>query len=116
MLTSELTWDESSRGDPVVVERRKLFLQQCEIIPETEAARVLGRQLIENKAVPATEPEDALHIALATTSEIDYIASWNFSHLVGAEPKRKLEKVISQLGFRPPYLETPESIYESLKS
>jgi predicted nucleic acid-binding protein len=112
LFTAELARIESSKGDASAVARRMFFLNQCPLIEETEEARQLAKQLIIAKAVPITEPEDALHIALATTAKMTHIASWNFSHLVGPEPKRKLEKVIASLGYEPPMLETPEAIYE----
>ena len=116
LYTAELTRIEASKGDASAVSRRLLFLDQCQMLDETEAARQFAKQLVSAKAVPPTEPEDALHIAIATTAQMTYIASWNFSHLVGTEPKRKLEKVIASLGFTAPMLETPEAIFESHES
>jgi hypothetical protein len=65
------------------------------------------------KAIPETEPEDATYIAIATLTQMDYIASWNFSHLVGINPKKKLEQTLERLGYKPPLLLTPEVIIES---
>jgi hypothetical protein len=75
----------------------------------------LASQLIELKAVPPTEPEDALHLSIATLANMDFVASWNFSHMVSEQPKRKFSQVVQQLGYAVPILATPESIVESLK-
>jgi hypothetical protein len=54
-------------------------------------------QLIELNAVPPTEPEDALHLSIATLAKMDFVANWNFSHVVGEQPKRKFSQVVQQL-------------------
>jgi hypothetical protein len=63
--------------------------------------------------VPATEPEDAAHIATATLAQMKYIVSWNFAHMVSPQAKRQLEQAITQLGYTSPLLATPEEIFEA---
>jgi hypothetical protein len=114
-FTSELTVIEANRGDNELAAKRIALLADCDTLEATEAARALASQLIELKAVPPTEPEDALHLSIATLANMDFVASWNFSHMVGEQPKRKFSQVVQQLGYAVPILATPESIVESLK-
>jgi len=65
---------------------------------------------------PSIYIETALHIAIATLAQMKYIVSWNFSHMVGPQAKRQLEKAISSLGFVSPMLATPEEIFEEQTS
>jgi hypothetical protein len=44
-------------------------------------------------AIPASEPEDALHIAVATVYKIESLASWNFKHIVSSNPIRKIHEI-----------------------
>lgn len=111
---SPLVIDEISQGDAHAAAAR---LQVCAGMPMlhiNEAAQAFAEELISKGAVPKTEPEDALHIALATIHRMDYIASWNFAHLVGPAAKFKLQTKISELGHQPPLIATPEEIYEEL--
>ena len=111
---SPLVIDEISQGD---VQAAKARLQVCTDLPMlhiNDAAQAFAEELIATGAVPATEPEDALHIALATIYQMDYIASWNFAHLVGPAAKFKLQTKINALGHQPPLIATPEEIYEEL--
>ena len=89
------------------------FADQCSILPEDARVADLAMRLMDIKAVPATEPEDAAHIAIATLAQMKYIVSWNFSHMVSPQPKRQLEKAIVSLGFSAPLLGTPEEIFEA---
>lgn len=82
-------------------------------MPEDARVADLAMRLMDIKAVPATEPEDAAHIAIATLAQMKYIVSWNFSHMVSPQAKRQLEKAIVSLGFSAPLLGTPEEIFEA---
>ena len=78
-------------GDHAAASRRLALTDQCTRLPFDEAAAAFAIRPIEVKAVPITEPEDATHIAIATLALVKYIASWNFSHMVGPQAKRQLE-------------------------
>lgn len=47
-------------------------------------------EYIKFGAVPKKSREDAFHIALATISEMDYLLSWNFKHLL----RQKTRKIV----------------------
>ena len=51
----------------------------------TEEAIELADMYIEEKVVGKTSLEDCRHIALATISKVDVLASWNFKHIVNLE-------------------------------
>ena len=111
---SPLVFDEASQGDPQAAAER---MQVCRGLPELEIStevKAFAQLLVTARAVPHTEPEDALHIALATLHAVDYIASWNFAHLVDPAAKFKLQNKISALGYRPPIIATPEEIFEEI--
>lgn len=113
-LISNLVIQEVAAGDP---DAALLRLQICQTIEQLDidpAAKELAAKLIEVKAIPANEEEDALHIALATIAQVEYIATWNFAHMVSPAAKYRLQKHIEQLNFTSPLLATPEEILESL--
>jgi predicted nucleic acid-binding protein len=113
LCSSDLVRDEISKGDAAASLRRASFFEQCHILPQDERTATLAQQLIAAKAVPATEPEDAAHIATATLAQMKYIVSWNLAHMVSPQAKRQLEQAITQLGYTPPLLATPEEIFEA---
>ena len=113
LCCSQLTVDEVAKGDEAAAKRRLVFVAQCAVLLDDSRVADLAQSLVRIKAVPDTEPEDAAHIAIATLAQVKYIVSWNFSHMVGPQAKRHLEKAISSLGYEPPLLATPEEIYEA---
>ena len=84
-------------------------------MPITPEAKVLAAQLLDLQALPATEPEDALHIAIATASSARYLVTWNFAHLVGPDAKLKLLDALRTCGYHPPLLTTPEELLEIMR-
>jgi hypothetical protein len=113
-LTSLLVLEEIAKGDPEAAAKRTAA---CAGLPQVliePAAVVLAKQLVALKAVPVTEPEDAMHIALATLHHLDYIVSWNFVHMVSGSAKYRLQKCLAQLGHVPPLIVNPEEFLQEL--
>lgn len=113
-LISNLVLREAACGDPVAAMQRLELCRSLARLDIATAAQDLANLLINVQAIPASEPEDALHIALATVAEVDFIATWNFAHLVGPAAKYRLQTRIQSLGFTPPLLATPEELLETL--
>jgi len=109
---SDLVLEEASGGDTVAAALRLRALRDIPTIEVTETATTLAARLIDLKALPPTEPEDALHIALATVASAHYLVSWNFAHLVGPDVKLQLLDTLRACGFQPPLLTTPEELLE----
>ena len=114
-VISGMVISEISRGDPGAALRRAQLCEGLESLIVDEKATALAQQLIHLKAIPEQEPEDATHIAVATLNNIQFIASWNFSHLVGPEAKFKLQTQLKDLGYPVPLLATPEDLLEVLR-
>lgn len=112
---SALVTQEIARGDVSAAELRLNTSASLPMLEIDTRVETLAQLLITQKAVPQNEVEDALHIATAVTHRMDYIATWNFVHLVGASAKYKLQKQIAELGYAPPLFATPEEILEELK-
>jgi hypothetical protein len=53
---------------------------------------------------------------VAASGVMDYIASWNFAHLIGTVPKLKLQKRLGELGYEKLVIANPEEIIESVLS
>jgi predicted nucleic acid-binding protein len=113
-LISGLVLQEAARGDPQAALLRLQACAQADSLQISIDAQNLGQRLMDVGAVPETEPEDALHLALATLAQVDYIVTWNFKHMVGPSAKSLLSKHIERLGYTAPLLTTPEELLEEL--
>lgn len=72
----------------------------------------LAEALVRNGPIPAEYPEDALHIALASTSRMSYLLTWNFRHINNARMKSDVMKIVARFGCECPVICTPEELSE----
>jgi hypothetical protein len=54
--------------------------------------------------------DDGLHIALATSAEVDLLVSWNFKHIVHYEKIRLFNAVHLELGYKPLQIYSPREV------
>jgi hypothetical protein len=57
--------------------------------------------------IPDKARLDSFHLAVAVIGKMDYILTWNFTHM-GIESYRKLLKYNDNNGYKNPLLVTPE--------
>ncbi len=92
---------------------RRAILDGIPLVGSSPEAETLVNALLNGHAVPTSEPRDATHIAIATTNGIDYLASWNFKHILNPATMRLIESVCRDAGFDPPMLVTPQQLFEA---
>jgi hypothetical protein len=107
---SALVIQEASCGDKEAAERRLNALSGIPVLELTEQAIELANSLIISGAIPATSEEDALHIAVASLNGMEFLLTWNFSHINNALKKSRIKKVIEDQGFAPPEICSPEEL------
>ena len=76
----------------------------------TEEAIQLADMYIREKVVGKSSIEDCRHIALATISKVDVLASWNFKHIVNLDRIRGYNSVNLRLGYSMIEIRSPKSV------
>ena len=112
LVVSQLVVQECSAGDQQAIEQRLGVLAEITLLPTTTEAEQLANALIVGHAVPESHPEDALHIALAAAHGIEYLVTWNCSHIANAAVRLTIERICRDAGYEPPVICTPEELLE----
>lgn len=112
VYVSQLVDQEISSGDSEAVTKRQVALTGCLFLDITPGAVKLAGQLIEQNAIPRQAAEDALHIAVATVSGMDYLMTWNFKHIANAAMRTNVELVCRLNGYEPPVICSPMELME----
>jgi hypothetical protein len=109
---SEFVVAEASQGHPEAARRRMAFITGLPELKVTEAARDLAKALILEGPIPERSEVDAFHIAVATVNGMDYLLTWNCSHIANAAMRPKIESVCRAHGYEPPIICTPLELME----
>ena len=112
LVVSELVHREASAGDPQAIRDRREALKGLPVLAISESAEDFARALVAGGAVPSTEREDSLHIALAVVNGIQYLVTWNFKHIANAAIRSRIQGVCIAEGYDPCTICTPEELRE----
>ena len=110
LLVSQLVVDECLAGDPDAAQERLDELVGIPRLVITDAAQALADALMDAKAIPKSEPRDALHIAIAAVNGVKYLVTWNFKHIANATLREQINDACRDNGHEPPIICTPEEL------
>lgn len=86
--------------------------KHIEYLSISDDANHLADLYLKEKVVGKTSRPDCLHIAIATLSNADILASWNFKHIVNVSRIRGYNSVNYKLGHKVLEIRTPREIVE----
>ncbi|MBD3308431.1 hypothetical protein GF339_18510 [candidate division KSB3 bacterium] len=109
---SQFVLDEAAEGDQDAAKKRLDFLAPFPLLKITEEVLTLTELVLQTKYIPEKAIRDASHIAIAVVHNIDYLLTWNCTHINNALFKEKLRVLFEQQGFRLPIICTPEELME----
>jgi predicted nucleic acid-binding protein len=88
------------------------FLPVTEVLHDLSAGVKLQRAYLDAGVVSKNWAEDAMHVALATTSSCDVIVSWNFRHIVNLRRISMYNAVSMLNGYRSIEIRSPLEILD----
>ena len=113
LFMSQMVIDEASAGDPEAATRRLEVIASLALLdPQTEGI-ALAQTLSNHLSLPPRAAADALHIAIAVVNGMDYLLTWNCTHIANAALRGRIEAACRSRGFRVPIICTPEELLEA---
>jgi hypothetical protein len=110
LFISQVVVRECQAGDPDAAAQRLDVLRDLPLLEQTEEATALAQALLEQVPLPDRAAVDALHIAVATVHGMDYLLTWNCTHIANAALRDPIESVCRASGYEPPAICTPEEL------
>ena len=110
-IVSDLVVFEAAKGDALAAKLRLETLAELPLLAFSEAARELSLALIHGLALPAKAVDDAYHVAIAAVHGLDFLASWNCTHIVNPVTRSRIEKICRQCGYEPALIATPQELF-----
>ena len=115
LYISEAVLAEIRSGDPSAGSKRLQLVQDIPILEQTEDVGVLTRHYDKTLGLSGKARADIPHFAFAVSHEMDYLVTWNCSHIANGQMIKRLMKVNTELKRPTPLIVTPEEIMESLE-
>jgi predicted nucleic acid-binding protein len=112
LFISPTVMQEIQKGDPEAALKRIDAVEGLTQLAETDDAIQLARHLIEAGAVPKKALDDAVHISIATIHRMDYLVTWNQTHIFNTETIGKVYSAIRESGYTPAMLVRPDYLLE----
>ncbi len=112
LFISQLVISEISNGDPEAVKRRIAVVENLPELALTDKAEALAGKLLLGAALPQKAKADALHIGIATVHGMEYLLTWNCTHIANAIMRPKIESICRAAGYEPPVICTPPELVE----
>ncbi len=111
LIVSDLLRAELSLG-PLHVRHHldKYSGKQIQHVELTDKASELAEQYMTEKVVGRTSKADCQHIAIATISGADALASWNFKHIVNLKRIIGYNSVNLKMGYSSIEIRTPKEL------
>jgi len=110
LFVSQLVIDEASAGDRDAAARRLKVLEDLPLLEAQEGTDELVQTLVRDLALPDKAAADAAHIALAVVNGVDFLLTWNCTHIANAAFRPIIQLACETLGFQMPIICTPEEL------
>src|SRR5262245_3388290 len=102
IFTSQVVLAEARAGDPDAAQQRLTVLERLPLLDMTDAAVALASMLVTGQALPAQAAQDALHLAVACVHGMQYLLTWNWTHLANAPLRSRLDRGCPAAGYTTP--------------
>ncbi|MCP4709342.1 MAG: type II toxin-antitoxin system VapC family toxin [Planctomycetes bacterium] len=104
--------EEASQGDPNAARLRMEKLAEFPVLDLMPDVQKPAEMYFTAIGIPEKARADAYHLAFAAWHGVDYLLSWNCTHIVAERVRRIVEGVNTKFGIQTPVIYTPKKLME----
>lgn len=112
-FVSPIVIEEASRGDETAARLRLETIADIPVLEITDEVQELAEAYFEKIPIPGKARGDAFHLAVTTFHGMDFLVSWNFSHILSARVRAVIQEINTIRGVSTPIICTPEELMEA---
>jgi len=112
LFISQYVFAECSDGDAEAAKRRLELIKNIPYIPITEEIEELADEYFSCLGIPPKAKTDCFHLAVSVVGKIDYLMSWNMTHL-GGHSYNKVAEYNYKRALWLPKMYTPDGIMDA---
>jgi predicted nucleic acid-binding protein len=110
VYSSRLVVQECREGDPKAAADRLAAMAGIPLLEQTAEAVTVAETLLRDVPLPAKSASDALHIAIAAAHRMNFLVTWNCTHIANATLRPRIEAACRTAGFDAPVICTPDEL------
>jgi len=111
-FVSPVVLEEIARGDPQAAKKRMDAVAAFGVLEVVPEVRDLAERYFAAIDLPEKARADAYHLALAVWHGMNYLVTWNCTHIAGGKVKLIVQRINAGKGIIPPVICTPEELME----
>jgi len=113
LFASQAVVKEAGGGDETVADLRLKVLEELPLLDITEEVSSFAEELIRVGPMPPKAAVDAVHVAASVVHRLDYLLTWNCTHLANAAIRIKIDQMCRSRDYSPVVICTPEELMEA---
>jgi predicted nucleic acid-binding protein len=110
LFTSDIVASEAGRGDPDAAAKRMAYVRKIPRLKFEKDIETLAERYVKYLNYPPRAALDALHLAFAVYYQLDYLLTWNCTHLANEFFQRRIVKINNDMALVTPLIVTPETL------
>src|SRR5688572_12162397 len=110
LFVSEIVVREVRRGDSTYAAARLELIRGLPVLLPNVAAQQLTARLLQDRIIPPNAIDDAAHLGLAAGHRMDFLLTWNCTHINNRYIQRRIESACAALNLVCPVICTPDEL------
>ena len=112
LFVSQVVVRECQGGDPVAAEKRLDVIRDLPLLAQTADAESLAESLLREVPLPEKATVDALHVGISAAQGMNYLLTWNCTHIANASLRSRIEAICREHDHEPLIICTPEELLQ----
>jgi hypothetical protein len=112
---SDVVLEEIRGGNPQYARKREELVEGATVLLLDEEMRGLAQDYMRYFNFSDRLYRDMLHVAVSVCFEMNYLLTWNFTHLANGHIREQLFLFNERLGRKMPQIVTPEELMENTR-
>ena len=114
LYVSEYVIEECEKGDTDAAKRRLDLIKDIPSLPKSKDIDNLAEEYFKHLTIPDRAKTDCFHLAVCVMEKIDFLLSWNLTHL-GNDIFLKVYDFNQERGLKTPRLLDPDTFMSVMK-
>ena len=107
IFISQFVIDEAGQGDTEASQKRLKIISEFDLLDINEEVANLAAMILQSGIIPKKSSIDAAHISIATVHNMQFLLTWNCTHIANAEITTALHSLCLSSGYQCPVICTP---------